>query len=56
MLGIIELFFPGLFKKENTVVIPVKEPEETKKCKHCLMRIAIFHNSCPHCRGREFIY
>ncbi|MDR0321250.1 MAG: hypothetical protein LBI28_07080 [Treponema sp.] len=56
MLELIKSFFSGLSRKEEPDNSSEKEAEETKKCKRCLMRIGISHNSCPHCRSTDFIY
>ena len=56
MLNYIKSFFSGLFRKSDSDESSEKETEETKKCKHCLMRVGISYNTCPHCRRSEFIY
>jgi hypothetical protein len=34
----------------------IKETTETKKCIYCLRRVKVFHDKCPHCRNKDFIY
>jgi len=41
-------------EKPTSVKASENAPEETKKCKKCLRRVALKYERCPYCRSGDF--